>query len=87
MNCVRGHGQILVEKLCGVAAVRKNAPDPGSGKDNNIRALLLKELLHRQLIGQIQFTAVASNDPSVALLLQQSHHSRTYHAFVTSNVN
>jgi len=87
MHCVRGHGQILKQKLRGVATVRKDAPDLRSGKHHNIRALLLKELLHRHLIGQIQFPAVASDDPLEAVLLQQANYSRTHHAFVTGDID
>jgi hypothetical protein len=87
MYSVSCHRQVLKQEFGGIRVISKNAADFRSRKDHHVRTLSLKELLHGQLIGQIQFTPSAGNDSLVTALPQQSHDSGTNHTVVTGNIN
>ena len=77
---------IVVHKISQGTLVGNDATDLGSTKEHILRLFLSEKLLHLLLTTEVQLCMGTGDDIAVALAMEFTHNSASYHASMTCDV-
>ena len=81
------HLHVLHDEVSTIERVGHDATHEGSGEHHCIGLFLIEELLHRILVGEVEFLVAAAHEIIVATALEVIPDCGTYQAIVTCYIN
>ena len=87
LNDVALHLHVLHDEVGAVERVGHDAAHEGCGQHYGIGLLLVEELLHSELVGEVELLMCAAHEVVVAALFQVVPNGRSHESVVSGNIN